>query len=74
MYRVERSLGIRIGMLADDIVFWSSNIDVTEIELKLNITLTALLNFAAVLKSCFNPSKSVATFIFLKRSIFTNTS
>ncbi|GFT03824.1 reverse transcriptase domain-containing protein [Nephila pilipes] len=64
------SSGIRIRMLADDIVLWSSDTAIPDLESKLNDFLTALSNYAADLKLHFNPSKSIATFFTTNKHLY----
>lgn len=47
----------RIGLFADEVVLWSCDTDIKEVELRFNYNLKA-----AKLKLCFNPAKLIVTF------------
>ncbi|GFX06330.1 uncharacterized protein TNCV_505491 [Trichonephila clavipes] len=51
----------------DNIALWTSNVDIKELEHRLNDSLLALSNFASNLKLIQNPTKSIATFFFTNK-------
>ncbi|GFX64338.1 hypothetical protein TNCV_1413211 [Trichonephila clavipes] len=64
------SSGITIGMFADSIVLWSSSTTVSDLELKLIDSLTALSHFAGELKLHFNSSKSIVIFFTTNKHLY----
>ncbi|GIY16392.1 putative RNA-directed DNA polymerase from transposon BS [Caerostris extrusa] len=60
----------QIGILADDIIVWDHNSDLTKLETTLNDTLEKIQHFADEHKLAFNTTKSISSLFTTNRHLF----